>query len=47
MAQLLIRQKVKDHLKFKFMFDEPAAKPKAAGCKGGDFFAEKKIQTKG
>ena len=42
MAQLFIRHKVKDYPKWKSMFDEHAAKRKAAGCKGGRLFRREK-----
>jgi heme-degrading monooxygenase HmoA len=42
MAQLFIRHKVKDFPKWKSMFDEHAAKRKAAGCKGGRLFRREK-----
>jgi heme-degrading monooxygenase HmoA len=42
MAQLIIRHKVKDYLKWKSMFDEHGAKRKAAGSKGGRLFRSEK-----
>ena len=42
MAQLIIRHKVKDYKKWKALFDEHAAKRKAAGSKGGRLFRSEK-----
>jgi hypothetical protein len=42
MAELFVRHKVKDYPKWKSLFDEHAAKKKAAGSKGGRLFRSEK-----